>query len=357
VFRSIYPTIACFWFQPPWMQEIGYRAHILGHWYIVSPQVQAGDTEAKVEQRRYNYATEAHYFDYKIGDGQGGIDGRVGIKLGEPGVQILTVFQKSAEDLLPKGVEERKHVMDAHKKRHTLASLPVVLGERLDAIGQRLSPPPKRALKRSETIQILADAFEQGPSHQDHEGTATPPAWTLASLPVDEETKQLLQEGISASGVQDVVTFLVAAGLKEARLVRGQQKRREQSLYESLPTSELSRIKLPEATEERLRRAVYTVMHWNETHGELERWYLNIATLQNLVGGRKPMIKAHLEAHREEIEEHHKQFEPEITPTYNRKPIPIEKMIVIAEEATAFPWGREPEKETTSAKKKPQEQA
>jgi hypothetical protein len=162
---------------------------------------------------------------------------------------------------------------------------------------------------------------------------------------------------MQVAGTEDVVTFLVAAGLKEARLVRGQQKRREQSLYESLPTSELSRIKLPEATEERLRRAVYTVMHWNETHGELERWYLNIATLQNLVGGRKPMIKAHLEAHREEIEEHHKQFEPEITPTYNRKPIPIEKMIVIAEEATAFPWGREPEKEMTSAKKKLQEHA
>jgi hypothetical protein len=159
------------------------------------------------------------------------------------------------------------------------------------------------------------------------------------------------------AGTEDVVTFLVAAGLKEARLVRGQQKRREQRLYESLPTSELSRIKLPEATEERLRRAVYTVMHWNETHGELERWYLNIATLQNLVGGRKPMIKAHLEAHREEIEEHHKQFEPEITPAYNRKPIPIEKMITLAEEATAYPWGREPEKETTSAKKKQEEQA
>jgi hypothetical protein len=356
LFRSIYPTIACFWFQPAWVQEIQYRAHILGHWYIVSPQVQAGDTEAKVEQRRYNYATEAHYFDYKIGDGHGGIDGRVGIKLGEPGVQILKLFQKPSEEpVLP--AQEGGSVMDAHKKRHTLASLPVALGERLDAIGQRLSPPPKRALKRSETIQILADAFEQGPSHQDHEGTATTPAWTLAGLPVDEETKHLLREGMQVAGTEDVVTFLVAAGLKEARLVRGQQKRREQRLYESLPTSELSRIKLPEATEERLRRAVYTVMHWNETHGELERWYLNIATLQNLVGGRKPMIKAHLEAHREEIEEHHKQFEPEITPAYNRKPIPIEKMITLAEEATAYPWGREPEKETTSAKKKQEEQA
>lgn len=347
-FRSIYPTLACFWFQPSWVQDIHYRAHILGHWHIVSPQVQPGDTEADLVKRKYTYATEAHYFDYKIGDGHGGIDGRVGIKLGEPGVQILKEFEKPP---MPSASEAEEEEEMGRKKRHTIATMPVALGERLDAIGKRLSPPPKRALKRSETIQILADAFEQGPSHQDREGTATPPAWTLASLPVDEETKQLLQEGVSASGVEDVVTFLVAAGLKEARLVRGQQKRREQSLYESLPTSELSRIKLPEATEERLRRAVYTVMHWNETHGELERWYLNIATLQNLVGGRKPMIKAHLEAHREEIEEHHKQFEPEITPTYNRKPIPIEKMITLPEQATAYPWGREPEKPREKKKK------
>jgi hypothetical protein len=352
----VYPAIACFWFAPPWVQEIHYRAHILGHWYIVTPQVQVGDSEADVEQRRYNYATEAHYFDYKIGNGHGGIDGRQGIKLGEPGVQILKLFQKPSEEpVLP--AQEGGSVMDAHKKRHTLASLPVALGERLDAIGQRLSPPPKRALKRSETIQILADAFEQGPSHQESKGTATTPAWTLQSLPIDEQTRALLREGMQVAGTEDVVTFLVAAGLKEARLVRGQQKRREQRLYESLPTSELSRIKLPEATEERLRRAVYTVMHWNETHGELERWYLNIATLQNLVGGRKPMIKAHLQAHREEIEEHHQQFDPPITPAYNRKPISIEKMITLPEQATAYPWGREPEKETTLVKKKQEEQA
>jgi hypothetical protein len=349
LFRSVYPTIACFWFQPPWVQEIHYRAHILGHWHIVSPQVQAGDTEKDLVKRKYNYATEAHYFDYKIGDGHGGIDGRVGIKLGEPGVQVLQEFEKPAEPSAPPAEEEAE---TGRKKRHTIVTMPVVLGKRLDAIGRKLSAPPKRALKRPETIQILADAFEHGPSKEER-SVAPGPSWTLQSLPVDEETRELLREGMQCAQVEDVVTFLVAAARKEANLVLGQQKRREQSLYESLPTSDLSRIKLPEATEERLRRAVYTVMQWNETHAELERWYLNIATLQNLVGGRKPMIKAHLEAHRAEIEEHHQQFDPPITPAYNRKPIPIEKMIVIAEEATAFPWGREPEKETTPAKKKP----
>src|SRR5713226_7470247 len=77
------------------------------------------------------------------------------------------------------------------------------------------------------------------------------PSWTLQSLPVDEETKTLLREGMQFAQVEDVVTFLVGAARKEANLVIGQQKRKEQSLYESLPPSDLSRIKLPEATEER----------------------------------------------------------------------------------------------------------
>ena len=69
------------------------------------------------------------------------------------------------------------------------------------------------------------------------------------------------------------------------------------------------------------------------------------------------MIKAYLQAHDEEIEAHHQQFEPPITPAYNRKPIPIEKLITLPEQATEYPWGRMPEKETASAKKKPPEKA
>ena len=155
--------------------------------------------------------------------------------------------------------------MAPHKKQYTIASLPVTLGEQIDGISRKLSP--KRALTRSETIQMLVNVFEHNPSKEEREAVTTP-SWTLQSLPIDEETRTLLFEGMQASGAEDVVAFLVGAARKEANLVLGQQKRREPSLYESLPTSDLSRIKLPEATQERLRRAVYTVMHWNETRGE-----------------------------------------------------------------------------------------
>ncbi|HZR40547.1 MAG TPA: hypothetical protein VFB12_10550 [Ktedonobacteraceae bacterium] len=106
----------------------------------------------------YNYASEAHSFDYKIGDGHGGIDGRVGIKLGEPRVQVLQEFEKPAEPSVPPAEEEAEA---GRKKRHTIVTMPVMLGKRLNAIGRKRSAPPKRALKRPETIQILADQLFQ----------------------------------------------------------------------------------------------------------------------------------------------------------------------------------------------------
>ena len=89
---------------------------------------------------------------------------------------------------------------------------------------------------------------------------------------------------------------------------------------------------------ERYRRAVYTLMQWNETHHPLEQWYITTLSIQKLVGGRKDAINAYLDAHRDEIEEHHTRLE--IKPSYNRKAEPITAMITIAEEPTAFPWGK-----------------
>src|SRR5258708_25900718 len=55
------------------------------------------------EEELRNYATSAHYFDYKIADRQGNIDGRQGVRLGAAGVELLEVFK-------PKAQEEKKAI-------------------------------------------------------------------------------------------------------------------------------------------------------------------------------------------------------------------------------------------------------
>ncbi|NJK42106.1 MAG: hypothetical protein HC934_13665 [Acaryochloridaceae cyanobacterium SU_2_1] len=84
LFRTIYARIATHWYAPPEVADIEYMAAIQGHYFR--------NDESNSELRR-SLGSTRHYNDYKIGDGQGNIDGRQGIKLGEPGVVVLLAFQ------------------------------------------------------------------------------------------------------------------------------------------------------------------------------------------------------------------------------------------------------------------------
>lgn len=64
----------------------------------------------------------------------------------------------------------------------------------------------------------------------------------------------------------------------------------------------------------------------------LERWYINAGTVRALVHGRYSAVKAYLDGVQADIDAHHKQFEPEITQAYNRKPYAIESVISLKDE-------------------------
>ncbi|WP_228025226.1 protelomerase family protein [cf. Phormidesmis sp. LEGE 11477] len=85
LFRSVYSTIATFWFCPPAVPELEFRAAIQGHYKVLE--------EGQTELRR-SLAASRHYFDYEISDQviaahQGR---RKGVRLGEPGVEVISAF-------------------------------------------------------------------------------------------------------------------------------------------------------------------------------------------------------------------------------------------------------------------------
>ena len=51
-------------------------------------------SEEEIEQVRLNYGSHANYDDYKIVTPEGKLDGRHGIRLGQPGVTVLDFFTK-----------------------------------------------------------------------------------------------------------------------------------------------------------------------------------------------------------------------------------------------------------------------
>lgn len=99
LFRTIYARIATYWYAPPTVADVEYMAAIQGHFLI--------QNEPDSTLRR-SLASTRHYNDYKIGDGRGNIDGRQGIRLQDPGVQVLRIFQSDAPPLEPEPSMEWK---------------------------------------------------------------------------------------------------------------------------------------------------------------------------------------------------------------------------------------------------------
>ena len=86
LFRAVYATIATHWYCPPNVPELEFRAYIQGHFKILD--------ENNPELRR-SLAASRNYFDYKIADGVGNVDGRLGIKLPLPDVTVVEAFGSS----------------------------------------------------------------------------------------------------------------------------------------------------------------------------------------------------------------------------------------------------------------------
>ena len=87
LFRAVYATIASFWYCPPTVPEIEFRAAIQGHYQI---------RDEKDPTLRRSIAAGRNYFDYKISDDRGNIDGRLGVKLGLPDVEVVQQFQRAS---------------------------------------------------------------------------------------------------------------------------------------------------------------------------------------------------------------------------------------------------------------------
>ena len=97
LFRAVYATIASYWYCPPTIPEIEFRAAIQGHYQII---------DEKNPILRRSIAAGRNYFDYKVSDGAGNIDGRLGIKLNLPDVEVIEQFQHAEFEKLDTPTED-----------------------------------------------------------------------------------------------------------------------------------------------------------------------------------------------------------------------------------------------------------
>lgn len=150
LFRSVYSTIATFWFCPTDVPELEFRAAIQGHYKVL----EEGHTEL-----RRSLAASRHYFDYEIADrviaahkGQ-----RKGIRLGEPGVEVLSAFSPAAQTVEPQEetVMSRIGITEDDKQRVLAIQEELNLGTQQDAM--------QVILDAADTAIALADILDCQP--------------------------------------------------------------------------------------------------------------------------------------------------------------------------------------------------
>jgi len=317
LFRTIYARIAVLYYCPMNVTDIHYMATIQGHYKIL---------ESDSETDRRNYASGAHYYDYRLVGPDGNIDGRQGIKLGTKSVELLEVFKPKPrkEKLEMKTTTETQEEIEAKEsKKKTGFSMirpRTATRERFNAVAARLGLTGRH----DDTLNKLLDIYEQG-------ATTVDPKQLKPEDLVPEATASLIHDAMDISKEEIFMAFLVDALTKEAKFRLSLSKRHADKDFSKLTTKELSNTKHPDATRERIRRAIVAIVKFNEQAAPMERWYINGSAIHKLVGGRASIINEYVAEHQADIDVENKEFE--LTVAYNRKPISIDSVITVPENA------------------------
>ncbi len=344
VLRAVYARIATYWYAPPEVADITFMAQIQGHRYILEPQVEPGEAVADVKNKQLNYAANANYFDYKIGrktaEGTWQVVGDQGIHLGLPGVTRLGAFPETGSP--EEGLQEKRGKQASKgKKDRPSAWAPLTVHRSTREWFRELNRSAKGSTARqSEKDDLfMRQLLTQHTTRSQTEASPSAPTLSLDTLDIPEKTRQLFRQVMALSGSMDLLSFLLTVAEPEAqRLLQSLPSSRP---YETLQTNELD-TRDPGARQELYRRAVFAIMMYNREHPLPERWFISDRVIQYVAGGRKEFIKQYKEAHADEIEAHHREMG--LRESFNRKPgsPPIQEVVTIPQDATAFPWGRTP---------------
>jgi hypothetical protein len=187
LFRAVYATIATFWYCPPNVDPIEFRAAIQGHYAVL---------DAQNSELRRSLAASRHYADFEIADKviaqYGGK--RKGIKLGAAGIRPIEMFEGVEKDMEVSMVDEavQSDFRATGRSRRGCSSL-------------RLWKDDREALNK------VLDCF-QGHSQQDRVGAWI--EWSLQQLKHPDGEQQA--SGNQLQGDDGVAKGAIAPGQDDA---------------------------------------------------------------------------------------------------------------------------------------------
>jgi hypothetical protein len=281
VLRAAYPRLAIFFFLPAHVEAIAYANRILGH------------VANKNGELVPNYQSTLYYMTYKILADDGTVDGREGVRLMEPGVEVLEKF-KLAKTIT---FEERKRMMaDTTVEAGQQARL------RVDHINKAEFDRQQQQMNTTSANETVGKLLEHNSVYLQLAEWVDVPA--LAAI---------LQEAAEIRLEHETVLDALSAAIADKKRFRSTYDKRSaanaEKDYSSMTMDELKRARVPEASLERWRRAVDWIMDYNRKASMPElRWFINASAVKMLVGGRGTEIGKYLQTRKSELDEHHKQL-------------------------------------------------
>ncbi|HEY9660107.1 MAG TPA: protelomerase family protein [Allocoleopsis sp.] len=310
LFRSVYATIAVFWYCPPSVNEVEFKATIQGHYQILN--------EHNPQQRR-SIAASRHYSDFEIADSVvARYNGkRKGIKLGLGGVEVIEAFKQAliASDLpapapkrprstvriyqedkpLLEALFDRLEVSDQGTQADRLHALILWASEHLETLQAapvvpvipEVAPPVQAEESQPQDEEVLLQA-EMPPIAEEFSAPASP---------LEQKLDQLVS--VMQSFVQLQLQPQLHSPSPSSRLPKAQKS-------SSAPTPRAS----ASLNTDRLNHAIDAIFAWNNTpdRSHDDKWAITINVLKAFVKSQ-PRIMAILEQRKDEIAHHHAQHQ------------------------------------------------
>ncbi len=302
LFRSVYAAIATFWYCPPQVAEMEFKAQIQGHFGILD--------EVNPERRR-SLAASRHYSDYLISDGKGNVDGRKGIKLGYGGVVPIEAFAgswdrgKVEEQVKGEGQEgQRASVRIWQADRAHLETIFERLG--LDQAGTQQD--------RMRSLLLWVDERLEEEVKQEFAPQVETDSAIAEMVPVEEPTEVPLVSGLEGKidKLIDVMTRFVEGQMNAAKqpgvkAITQPKPSESKPVKATVEAGEPKRERSTAGAEGKVNAAIDAIIAFN-SQPELEhadKWAIGISVLKKLTGCYQGVIARVLEERKEELEKHH----------------------------------------------------
>lgn len=335
LFRSVYVTLAIWLYCPVRVHPDAFAAAVLGHSYYAATQEG---------EERLNYASGQHYHRYGIADGRGNHDGRRGIRLSDPnypGVQVIEQFQEDA--MQPQAAINKQGKKRRKRQSKTGFSSIRPRTETRDWFDQVAEAEGIAWKPTDATLRLLLETYE---AHQrcQQAGGGVPAQITPQQLGVSGELCARIATAMQACGQESFLAFLEQALVRESNTQIGlaeSRKKREAEDVAGLPWSAIKGSRRPEASYERIRRAIGTILDYNrQCQDPNGYWYINVNLLRDYIGASPTFITPVLKANQELLARHHEHFKitrsHNQTPAHKATPISRDPALAIPEEPTAI---------------------